>query len=548
MCSKIFCCEDCCADHIRKKHPTSREPKCPLCRSERLMVKNFENNVILLCHIVFNHLPLHCRYCGKEFKNNNDLQCIGTCSRRAIVKNVTEVSYSFLSPDALSSLNKTPSERLSIKIKDFSITGGYNENFINFSSPPERMRNTSTPMNNNLAGYCKTSFGFKTPRSPNVSIKTPKTANSIANDLLRKQFLLNRQNGSVTSATVYKDTESSTSDLKFYSVSSISRSALGGTPLRSILCNKSTSSENSDQEYSRTTGRRLGSMKEINEEMGIEEIARIDMDLMDSGKSVLAPLNVGQPKEQKDSAKRVRFSDEFEAKSEAEISTASYFDATDNDEFFEARQSFSDSPVAVETVSNLQENEEEKSATKLADSCDLSNRENEENCEKEKTENLVDTQILDFGDNDRLGNLLSSSSSVTPSTSRVVMMVVVEKNGRVDTNDLRSLIDSSLKKVEGLSKPISPIRLHMELPRSTQNNASTENSVVSVDSYLTFSTLDCSSKPDLTLNIPERRQPEIDNAGATTGGIFSVMAQAMKTAFRNFSGEFFLQHSKQKFN
>lgn len=493
------------------------------------MVKNFANNEFL-CHVVFNHLPLRCRYCAQTFRSSDDLKAIGDCNRRWTFVRASAVredpSASLLSPETSASLNKTPCGQLCGKRKEYSIDGDYNGNFGNFTSPPELSRNTSTPMHGNLIER-KEHFQFKTPR-PSFSLKTPKTTSA------RNERPGAKEN-SALDVTSFKDAESPSSESNYVSSSSLSKSAIiDRTPLRSILSSRSSASDGSYQEFSRTTGRKLGAMEELNEDPGHEEIASGQMDFTDAQSGVLleetrsrvlAYENVSRRRSRElgDSVKRVRFSDQFETRSE-EMTSAEILNATEGEEFFEARQSISETSMAV--------------AEKLSTSSALIARENENNSEKEKKSSVADELKSPERGDERKGSAISTTSS-----SRVVMMVVVENSGSVNAADLAPLIDSSLKKLEMVAASgTSPREKGLELAPRGGQDPRPGTTVVSVDSYMSVSTVECYETPDSTVDVPQRpREPPRPSDHSTgSGGIFSAMANAMKTAFRNLSGEFHL--------
>lgn len=131
MCKKVFCCEQCRERHEGNKH-TKRQANCPFCFFEKLPLKSIEDK-ILLRHIVVNHLPLHCCLCGDIFKTIKDLESFGTCKwsksndRHSLVSEKKSLGTPSLSSDGKESSD-------------------FNSNYGSLTSPPELTRNTSTPV------------------------------------------------------------------------------------------------------------------------------------------------------------------------------------------------------------------------------------------------------------------------------------------------------------------------------------------------------------------------------------------------------------------
>ncbi|CAB0028878.1 unnamed protein product, partial [Trichogramma brassicae] len=84
FCRKVFCCEDCRGTHERNKHPVA---KCNLCFARPVLFKPPKEdeeelkpeNSEVLCHIVFNHLPLHCKLCGVRYSTNLEILAAKPC-------------------------------------------------------------------------------------------------------------------------------------------------------------------------------------------------------------------------------------------------------------------------------------------------------------------------------------------------------------------------------------------------------------------------------------------------------------------------------------
>lgn len=120
--------------------------------------------------------------------------------------------------------------------------------------------------------------------------------------------------------------------------------------------------------------------------------------------------------------KRVRFSDQFATpQAPSNVNTMADTSACDNDEFFEARESLDDDIVTQQEM--------------VKDSLPIVKQ-----LAEKKVENLVENSE----------NKINASSTST-SSSRVVMMLLVEKTDNskgFSSLDLAPLIDSGLKKLE----------------------------------------------------------------------------------------------------
>lgn len=82
ICKKTFCCAECRDRHVNKVHP-GLNGSCSLCASDVLPLQLFESekldseNEQLLCHIIDEHLPLHCQLCGDTFESREDFKAFG---------------------------------------------------------------------------------------------------------------------------------------------------------------------------------------------------------------------------------------------------------------------------------------------------------------------------------------------------------------------------------------------------------------------------------------------------------------------------------------
>ncbi|XP_066598026.1 uncharacterized protein fs(1)Ya isoform X2 [Prorops nasuta] len=193
ICKKIFCCVECRIRHEENKH-SKRQLNCPFCASEKLPFKVFEDKN-LLCHVVFNHLPLFCCLCGKIFEKSEDLEKFELCKwwsistkTKSVLSSVKagEEGEEVKTPSPVSSginiNSKIISQRLSIDGADYNNSSV----FISFTSPPEYNRNTSTPMHVDLGHQKPLAFEFKTPSF--VALKTPKTTLAASSKSLKPHW------------------------------------------------------------------------------------------------------------------------------------------------------------------------------------------------------------------------------------------------------------------------------------------------------------------------------------------------------------------------
>lgn len=211
-----------------------------------------------------------------------------------------------------------------------------------------------------------------------------------------------------------------------------------------------------------------------------------DMELTNIENEILpdSQMDKYQGEKRSDSTKKVRFSDQYEDPSEPSS-------ITENEEYFEA----------CETLSEMKESlEKHKSQIKIYE-------DNAKNIEKENRS----PSRADVIDN----NEQASSSS------RIVMMVVMENNSNVSTSDI---IDSSLKKLKYMTTNFT----------TNKQNLSSCNSITSIDSYYSVSNSplsESSNSSQKDSNISSNSNSDSSNSG----GILSVVTNAVKNVMRNFS-------------
>ncbi|KOC64898.1 hypothetical protein WH47_04486, partial [Habropoda laboriosa] len=404
VCKKLFCCAQCCERHQKKKH-ANLQLDCPLCASEKLPLKAFEDKS-LFYHIVIAHLPLYCYLCGETFKNSKDLESFGTCNwwkSRHRHSLVTE-QESVLGTPPLTS--------------DEAGSTGFNGNFGPLTSPPELYRSTSTPM---IMGQ-KNSFEFKTPNVLSFFLKTPKTdTSSLKTDQIRNDT----QEGS-------SKYDNSTS--KYISCPSNLDSA--ETPFRSMPLTR----ENME-ELPRSNSRKLNITKDQEKNNTSEyytdnhcledmELTNVDEEVPDSQSS-----EINQREKRSDSLKKVRFSDQHE--DPLIPSSTATFNMTENEEYFEAcntlseiKQSLENSQVKIYQDNAKNTEKENRSPDKKTMNCNeqssASSRvvmmvmiENNSAC---STTDLIDSglkKLQHFASNTNLSGSSHNSSSCSGSITSV---------------------------------------------------------------------------------------------------------------------------------
>ncbi|XP_044590180.1 mitosis initiation protein fs(1)Ya [Cotesia glomerata] len=505
VCDKIFCCVDCCEEHIKKKHSTRHTiTDCPLCRREPLTVRNFDLEQ-LKNHVVFNHLPLQCLKCGELFEKHEDLKYIGTCDRHPIIRieppTLTELCVTSLSSSSLeatSGVTKTPLNSSLTKHKSLSFSGDYQQ-FED--SPREFTRHTSTPMHvgltkqlnlsniniNNISGKSG-NFFFKTLKRPVVPIISITSSSDKS---------ININNNNKNSSINFNSPEIISQDnIKKSNLSNFER-----TPLRSILSSKSFNKDSSNQSgslFKNLSERRLEAMMELNDESDNNN----NKEVPDSVGGLLEQddsLNSENKKrrDSKDSNKRVRFSDEFNLKLEDDNLT----DDNDKEEFFESCQSFSDTSVS--------------STEKIQSSDGKFVGENASDVLKENKENIAQPGCS--------------------GSSRVVMMVLLEKSGEVYPRDLAPIIDSSLEKLKTAITGSNDQLAATCISQEAIDNCQSGFAMLSVDSYTKVSTVECVKNSDSASSYSSclRKNQGKEN---NSKGIFASVANAVKSVFKNISG------------
>ncbi|XP_011302550.1 uncharacterized protein fs(1)Ya [Fopius arisanus] len=535
-CKKLFCCVDCCTNHIRNKHP-GRQSECPLCRSEILITRNF-NNSHFLCHVVINHLPLKCRYCGDFFQCSADLKNLGTCSRRLLIQkdNIINEGHSVVAHGP-SPLTQTPLNPVN-QSKGYSIEGDYNSNFEDLTSPPEFTRHTSTPMQIGISRKT-TGFIFKTPRSPNFSLKTPKTPTCVLQDKNQAGEAGEDSKSSYSKTDtplIYKKQLSRESNLQelleqsesvYLSFSPSRRQNLSErASLKSILMSKSPG-ENFEPQKERVLEGTSTDM-DLTEPMGFTPVPLLKSD-PEERTSIEGVFKF--PPEVRDSGKRVRFSDQFEVQKVPDTSP-SKSPVTDIEEFFEARQSLSEFTVINSDTSPGEQKEDKAKASPTTNNNFSPTRceENEENRgNKENIENANIEKGTPTGKNNENEGHKYVSTKVSE-TSRVVMMVLVEKTGDSGNVDLTPLINSGLKTLESVTTGMNS----GESPVSTGEHPDVQKklAVVSVDTYKRISTIERCHKPESPGDLSQKRRSD---KSESSGSLLSAVANAVRTAFKNIS-------------
>ncbi|KAK9303514.1 hypothetical protein QLX08_004824 [Tetragonisca angustula] len=216
-----------------------------------------------------------------------------------------------------------------------------------------------------------------------------------------------------------------------------------------------------------------------------------DMELTDVEGEVLPnsqSLETCQTEKRRDSIKKVRFSDQHETPSEPN-SMAATINMTENEEYFDTSE-----------MKELLEGSQIKIY--------------EDNAKNIEKENHNPNSVNDVGQR-------------SDDSSRVLLMVVVENNSKKTTTDL---INSGLKKLEGIVTNRNLLAKSNSFPGSS-------NSVTSVDSYYSISSQNYYSSPN-ELSSSANRDPNTSNSSTdnnSSSGIFSMMANAMKSVMRSFS-------------
>ncbi|XP_076281475.1 uncharacterized protein LOC143209565 [Lasioglossum baleicum] len=450
VCKKLFCCAQCRERHEKKKH-SDLQLKCPLCTIQKFPLQLLEDKS-LLCHIATDHLPLHCTLCGDLFKTLNDLQSFGTCRWWKSRHGNSRIS------DQQLVLGRSPSLDANENV--------YNHNFVSLTSPPELQRNTSTPM----VVSQKSNLDLKTPTVPNFSLKTPKTNSPSLPSEIHSDF---RDSGSISHYVSFP--------------SSVSQKE---TPFRSACSNRG----NADS-LPRSNSRQLGIMKEqeeqdtsVNNEMDNMELTCVEDEVLSDSKDIC----VQNFRRRSDSLKRVRFSDQHD--SAAESDAPKNYNATENEEFFEACDTM---PNAKESLENSR----------------IQIYENAENIEKDKcSPNKSSVEV-------------NQSSSLT----RFVMMMVMESGSNLSTGDL---ISSSLKKFDSITSSTN------NMLKSSHSCSSCSCLSKAVDRRCSVSSHECYSSSTQMINAVRRDSSSSNSSGgsSSSGGLFSTVANAVKSVVKSISG------------
>ncbi|XP_076642069.1 uncharacterized protein LOC143352919 [Halictus rubicundus] len=450
VCKKLFCCVQCRERHEKRKH-TEQQLKCPLCTTHKFPLQSLEDKS-LFCHIATAHLPLHCTLCGDIFKKLNDLESFGTC------KWWKSRHRNSLTSDQKSLLGTSPF----IDGKE----NGYNGNFVSLTSPPELQRNTSTPM----VVSQKNNLELKTPIVPDFSLKTPKTNSPSLKSQIHSDFR-----------------DSGTS----YYVSFPSAVSHKETPFRSV----SSSRGNADN-LPRSNSMQLAVMKEQEEHNSNDNHRVEDMELTGVEGEVLSDTRglcvQENSRRRSDSLKKVRFSDQYE--SAVESNTRNNYNVTENEEFFEACDTMTDTQESLDKA-RIQIYEE-----------------NAKNIQKENYR----------------PNIPSVDDNRSSSTTRFVMMMVMEDRSNLSTSDL---INSGLKKFEGITSNIN-------MSKSDLNSIGCSSSTKTVNSHCSVSSHECYSTSIQMIDNIRRDSSSSNSSGGSnsSSGLFYTVANAVKSVVKSISG------------
>ncbi|XP_034933913.1 uncharacterized protein [Chelonus insularis] len=222
-------------------------------------------------------------------------------------------------------------------------------------------------------------------------------------------------------------------------------------------------------------------------------------------------------RDRKDSGKKVRFSDQLDNMSivsEYEDVNSTSFNTTGGEEFFETCQSFSEVKDLPSPDSNLKP------------SIDWKNSEDEKN--------NISNEMKEI-------KKLVKENNCSSNSSKVVMMVLMEKTGDISVEELSPIINSSLKKLESIVSQSSSNNAQAQ--QNKENNGLT---IVSVDSYTRLSSVECyeTSEP---INKPQKNQQAVKHS-SNNGGIFAAVANVFKNAIKNLSGVATTKNSTNSIN
>lgn len=484
-CDKLFCCEDCCTNHIKNKHPNI-DVNCSLCRSGLLVIKNFSDDKFF-CHVIFHHLPLHCTKCGKLFNNSSDLKNLGCCKYNlSHEKSILMSNKLNQSLETTSSSIKTPTNLVKFKSQLFDNAQK------NFTSPPQFSRQTSTPM-----------------QTPVVKKSDSQTSSSLS----PPSFDTNKNNNiiiQVTSPSIIDDSKSESID------TSNKLNINNRTPLKSILI------RDDDSKYSAKykAGRKLSSMEELDETIDMEltdpresllplinkfdRTSESDMDLTDplNGVLISSPINTVNQSGLKDSEKKVRFIDELnESTDEVNEKNKSLINNThdddeDEDDYFDAYQSMSEHSSCVDNIKQ----------TNINNLSDI------------EYERKVETTISVHNYND------NKNSKVK------MIMMIIEKNIDTSVSDLTPFIESGLRKLDKLSSNIVDKKTSCNVVDNSNNNLP-----MYIDTWQNISKIETLLlKPSSTLS-PIKNDGKIKIDAIKNDGILSTVANVIKNTFRGLT-------------
>ncbi|XP_046746023.1 uncharacterized protein LOC124411143 isoform X2 [Diprion similis] len=448
-----------------------------------------------------------CVLCGQIYRSSSDLENFERCEFWRQKKNCN-----FLPPDQVKKLSaqvtpspitKTLSCPTSCRKESPSIDSEFHS-LQGFTFPQELMRNTSTPMHGSVTDQ-RSGFHFnnKTSKFPSFHLKTPRTPRVEENPSPTLFYSATSQ--LLTSKDINSD---SCVSAIAGSVSSSSRS-FGSvhTPSRStVIANRMSEgcSGYSREIFKTNSSRALGVMEEQ------EEQVSICMDLTEAQDNLQkmfdARKDSDSPTAPKYLSKKVRFSDQHQIMADSTVDPVS-----DNEEFYEAPEI-----LGGKLACSVQNDSDARIV-----------QQNEDNSDKENVENREESE-----------SFKTPSSTPSATSSRVVMMVVVENGFEISTSNLIPLINSSLEKldqtkplVKNITSSLPNVSSHFQHPSS-----SLVRSISSIDSYTASSTNYYYEPSNTSSTTPVEPQKNISELSSHVGGIFSAVAQVMRNAFRGLPG------------
>lgn len=405
----------------------------------------------------------------------------------------------------LSKSSETPSSSIHtptniVKYNKSKLQDDCKENLL---SPLEFRRFTSTPMQIPIV-----KINSSTPtlsRTANFSLKTPTTPEKIGDNELQIQL-------STPSVLIIDKNESQLSD------------KIKKTPLKSILSLKNDLDES--KSGLRKLTRKLSSMEELNETSDMEMTNPCDGVLCETNKQKISETD--EQKSLKNSNKKVRFIDEPDEATVEQKIDSSCLELT---KYFDAEQGLpEDSIVCVDEITKITGFVDEKMEKFGDEKKELITDEFKEIAKVRTTISIQENKS-----DEKVDSLPSGSS-------RVVMMVLVERNFDSSPSDLAPLINTGLKKLENFSS---------NLVKISDNEKDKKSSMSTVDTWSTVSTIErlkspptskierfksspVSTKSSPTLSPINHESPEkkVDN----NSGIFFTVANAVKNAICSFAG------------